>query len=167
MIFFVKKFKCIIDDEDAELLEKYKWHVVIKTDTPYLQTSIKIDGKKRTLQLSREILNAPKDRLVDHIDGNTLDNRRNNLRLADKRTNAQNMRPNINTTSKYKGVSWDKQRMKWRAVIFHNGKQIMLGRFIDEIVAAKTYDEYALKYFGEFARLNFKPNCFELETYPT
>lgn len=155
MIFKVREFEILIDDEDWDMVSQYRWNVAIKKGTPYIQSSVKNeDGDKITKQLAREILNAPKGTIVDHKDGNTLDNRKQNLRLSDQRTNAQNMRSNINSTSKYKGVSWNKDRNKWRAVLKYNDKQVHIGRFNTEEEAAQAYNKAALQYFGEYARLN-------------
>lgn len=91
---------------------------------------------------------------VDHINHNKVDNRRGNLRGA---TNAQNSRNKIKkgeTSSKYKGVTWDKQNNKWRAAITVDYKSKKLGRFIEENDAARAYNEAAIMYFGEFALLN-------------
>jgi hypothetical protein len=92
---------------------------------------------------------------VDHIDHNGLNNRRSNLRLCTAQQNARNHRPQLRGSSKYKGVSWRQDGKVFRALIWHNGKSINLGRFKNEIDAAKAYDKAAKKYFGEFAYLNF------------
>jgi len=93
---------------------------------------------------------------VDHIDRNTVDNRIENLRLA---THAQNMankgKQKGTYSSEYKGVCWHKATKNWRARIMVDGKLIHLGLFIDEMDAASAYDEAAMKYHGDFARLNF------------
>lgn len=94
--------------------------------------------------------------LVDHINGNGLDNRRSNLRLATAFQNLANMaiRPH---TSQYKGVSYYKHRTsykKWVAEIRCNRKRVRLGAFESEIEAARAYNEAAKNLFGEFARLN-------------
>jgi len=153
MIFNVKNYEVLIDDSDWDLIKNYKWFIANKKGTIYIQSFCKVNKKRVTYQLARVIMDAPSDMLVDHINGNTLDNRKINLRLANKRTNAQNMRPNKNTTSKYKGVCWSSNRNKWRANIFYK-KQIYIGRFNLEKDAALAYNKSALQYFGEYARLN-------------
>ena len=93
---------------------------------------------------------------VDHIDRNTVDNRIENLRLATNAQNCANVGKRKGTySSEYKGVCWHKRDKKWRAQIMVDGKQIHLGYFIDEMDAASAYDEAAMKYHGDFARLNF------------
>ena len=101
------------------------------------------------------------DELIDHINKRGLDNRRENLRVVDSVQNALNRKKQktynkSQTSSKYKGVGWRKSHTKWVSYITINYKQISLGYFDSEIEAAKAYDEAALKYFGEFATLNFK-----------
>lgn len=142
----IKNKKVIVDIEDLKLIENNRW---------YLDRNGYVSSTSKTrVQLSRMLLNCPDGMLVDHISGNVLDNRRCNLRIVDKRKNAWNMKPNSNTSSKYKGVCWDASRSKWRANIKLNGKQTFLGRFLTEDEAAITYNEAAKIHFGEYARLN-------------
>ncbi len=108
------------------------------------------------LYLHRIIMGATKrTEIVDHINGNIYDNRRENLRIGNKSGNGSNLRhlPTHNTSG-FKGVAFDKVNNKWRAQIQVNGKSIKIGRFKDKIDAAKAYDEAAIKYFGEFACTN-------------
>ena len=90
---------------------------------------------------------------VDHINGDKTDNRRENLRLANKSQNGANRSKQKGCSSEYKGVY--KPTKKWRATIMVNGKRIHLGYFIDEMDAASAYDEAAMEHFGDFAKLNF------------
>jgi hypothetical protein len=93
---------------------------------------------------------------VDHRNRNTLDNRRVNLRLATyTQDHGNSKKQKLNTSSKYKGVSWDASTQKWRAQITVEGKPRHLGLFVDERDAGRTYDDAARDYFGEFARVNF------------
>jgi hypothetical protein len=92
--------------------------------------------------------------LVDHVENmRGLDSK---IRLANKKQNAQNCKPykRDNQSSSYKGVSWHKRQKKWLANITVNSKRMHLGSFDTEIEAAKKYNEAALEFFGEFARLN-------------
>ena len=105
--------------------------------------------------MHRVIMNAPKGMLVDHIDGNGLNNRRSNLRLCTNKENARNARPSKGGSSRYKGVCWHKAKKKYDARIEVDGKRYCLGYFADEIEAAVTYDIKAMQLFGDFAYFNF------------
>ena len=94
--------------------------------------------------------------VVDHINTDSLDNRKANLRLATHSQNSCNSRRDkSNTYSRYRGVSFSKRKQKWFAAIRVNGKKTWLGYFDNEIDAARTYDVAARKYHKEFAMLNF------------
>lgn len=98
-------------------------------------------------------INNPKVQ-VDHIDGNGLNNQKNNLRLASNQQNSFNQIKQLNRSSQFKGVSWEKQRKKWEAYIKINKRKLFLGYFFQEKDAAKAYNKKALELFGEFAKLN-------------
>ncbi len=108
------------------------------------------------VRMHREIMNFPKGLLVDHRNNNTLDNRRANLRPA---TSSQNMvnrrRDKSKNSSQFRGVRFRKERGRWSAQITINGKTFWLGSYDNEIDAARAYDRAAMKYHGEFAKLNF------------
>lgn len=89
---------------------------------------------------------------VDHINGVRLDNRIENLRAASRGENLQNSKKSTRNTSGFKGVSWCKRKLKWRANICENYKQISLGYFDTPEAAHEAYKAAALKHFGEFAR---------------
>ena len=108
--------------------------------------------------MHREIMNFPAGRLVDHGNGDSLDNRIDNLRAATKAQNAHNKgKTRKKTSSKYIGVYFNKQTKRWISQIKYKEKRIYLGYFKDEVKAAKAHDAAARKYHGEFAKLNF-PN---------
>lgn len=148
----------IVDDEDYEELNKFKWYAKKHRNTFYVyRNSMKIEGypkRKTGIKLHRVIMSAPKELQVDHKNGNGLDNRKENLRLCTNIQNHQN-RKATERTSKYKGVHWHKATNKWQVQIRVACKRKHLGVFEDEILAAKEYDKEASAHFGEFARLNF------------
>ena len=143
----------IVDAEDYGWLSKYKWHASKDRRNYYAKRR----GPHGIVTMHRVILNAPAGLVVDHINHNGLDNRKANLRLCTVAQNNRNARPctGPNKTSKYKGVSFDKNRNRFAASIKHHRKIYFLGRFKNETDAAKAYDKAAKKYFGEFAYLNF------------
>lgn len=104
--------------------------------------------------LHRYLVSPLNGYFVDHINGDSLDNRLHNIRIVTYSENNRNTKSNKNTSSKYKGVSWLKESKKWRAAINIDGKKISLGCFVSESDAAIAYNEAAKKYHGEFARLN-------------
>ena len=141
----------IVDAEDYGRLNQYKWHVNISYRGEY---AVRCSGLKK-IKMHRLLLNAPPGRLVDHRDGNGLNNRKANLRLCTHKENARNARPSKGGSSRYKGVCWHKATKKFDARIEVDGKRYSLGRFDDEIEAAVVYDIKAMELFGEFAYLNF------------
>ena len=147
----------MVDDVDYERLNKHKWYAHKERNALYARRSIRLlNGKWTKIRMHREILglkNGDK-RQVDHRSHKTLDNRRHNIRLATVQQNQFNQRPQQNKSSKYKGVSWHKDRSKWRSQIGINGHCVHLGLFNSEIEAAKVYDKATVKHFGEFAFTN-------------
>jgi len=146
----------IVDGDDYAKLAEYKWYCEHNCNTSY---AVRSKNHKR-IYMHRQILNAPNGKVVDHKDGNGLNNLRSNLRLCTKTQNMRNRRPWLSCSSRYKGVSWDKSSKKWRARITFNGKKSHIGQFDDEVEAARAYDREAKELFGEFAYLNFgKSRC--------
>lgn len=138
----------LVDNEDYDWLMQYKWR---HDKDGYARTSYYIEGKRFDKRMHRLIMNEPKGIMVDHINGNILDNRKENLRLANNTQNQWNQKPRENTSSKYKGVI--KRKHSFEVVINNKYK----GHFTNEIAAANCYNYYAKKYFGEFAWLNDVP----------
>jgi hypothetical protein len=155
-----------IDPEDFSDISQFKWALWSKKGKAnyYAQRTIRIDGKKGTERMHRRIMKVSSNIDIDHKNGNGLDNRKNNMRIATSSENNRNQKPRKNGVSKYKGVAWHKLAEKWRVQIMYNKKMIWLGYFeknivdgidIGELEAAKAYDNAAIKYFGSFACLNF------------
>ena len=147
----------IVDTGDYEWLNQWKWFVIKNKRNFYAGRRIFNNNRwgQITVKMHRQILNASKDRLVDHINNNGLDNRQRNIRPCTYTQNFQNARRSKSNNSGFKGVCWDKKTAKWQAKIGVNGKQITLGYFRCLIKAAKAYDQAALKQFKEFAKINF------------
>ena len=157
-----KDIYTVVDDQDFELASKYPWYASIRKKDGYIRVVCKkqVNNVKFHYILSRVIMNPPKGLMVDHINGDTLDNRRQNLRLATHQQNCQN-RKKASKVNNYKGVYLCKRSYKlnkpWQALTDYHKKKVHIGMFATEIEAAKAYDERAKDLFGEFARLNF-PN---------
>lgn len=137
----------IIDDEDWDLVSKYKWN----WSSGYAATNFHDKGKHVHLYLHRLIMNAQSGQIVDHIDHNKLYCRRSNLRFCTRSQNNMNFLKRINTYSKFKGVVFDFRRKKWSARIKINRRTIYLGSFVAETDAAEAYEVAAKELFGEFA----------------
>ena len=135
-----------VSDEDYEAVNSHKWYV----NSRYVVRSLPGGGKEL---LHRVIMNAKPDEIVDHINGNPLDNRRENLRIASGKQNQGNRKKSSGTSSRYKGVS-RQPNMRWRAQIKIDGKQTSLGTYSTELEAAMAYDKKCIDTFGVFARIN-------------
>ncbi len=138
----------IVDDEDYEYLNQFNWYLHI---AGYAVRS----SKNKKILMHREImlLTDPKI-LTDHKNRNKLDNRKNNLRVCNKKDNAGNSKKIKNTSSIYKGVHWSNKEQRWVAIIHKNNKPKFLGQFKLEKDAARVYNKAAKEYFKEFANLN-------------
>jgi hypothetical protein len=143
-----------VDDEDYERISRFRWSSGCSGKHWY---AIRAEGwpNRKTIYLHRQILNAPAGTEVDHINGDTLDNRRENLRLATRAQNNQNRGARAGSSSGYKGVSWNPDKGRWAAEIVANGKRTKLGCFADPKDAARAYDAAARQLHGEFAKTNF------------
>lgn len=142
----------IVDDEDFESLNRFKWHATLGSGRFY--AARRDVGTKKIVLMHRQIMNPMDGQLVDHRETEqTLNNQKSNLRVCGHAQNHQNApkRKSV-TSSQFKGVS--KFRDKYQAYIQVDGKKINLGTFADERHAATAYNNAAQKEFGEFARLN-------------
>lgn len=145
-------YSVIVDDEDYEWLTERCWGLNIAKGGPYA-----VEQSNPAIAMHREILGLRKGDGIegDHKNGNTLDNRRHNLRRATRSQNAQNSKLRISTRSGFKGVGCEAHGKPFRAVIKINGKKRYLGTFDTAQEAARAYDKAALEIFGEFAQINF------------
>jgi len=153
----------LVDDDDYAWLNKYAWYADWNphTQSYYAMRTVRYGkrkyNKKRKIYMHREILNAQLGQQVDHKSHDTEDNRKANLRLCTNAQNSYNQKRCKKGSSQYKGTCWYKPYQKWMARLQYKGRQYFLGYFTVEAEAAQAYDAAALKYFGEFAKLNF-PN---------
>lgn len=148
----------LIDEKDYAEVSKIKWSM-----TPgkynYATGNIKEGGRWKTnVKMHRLILKPEQHELVDHINGDGLNNRRENLRICDRSQNAMNSTLPVNSTSGYKGVTrlprLKKNGLQWMAQINCRGKHKTVGYFRTPKEAAQAYDKAAMELHGEFARLN-------------
>lgn len=164
----------LVDDEDYRMLSKHKWHTNIKPHTTYARSTVRIsDNKQKTIYMHRMVMglmDAPSDICIDHMDGDGLNNRRNNLRITDNSGNQQNLRKRSpqNWTSIYKGVHYKNHNKSkpWVSQITipkqmingirpkGRGKIKWLGSYQTQQEAALAYNNAAIEHFGEHAHLN-------------
>jgi hypothetical protein len=143
----------LINGPDWDLVEPYRWSAHINRRKPYALARKQIGKLVTRVQMHRLIMSPAKGEMVDHINGNTLDNRRSNLRIVSAQTNAANMHASWGS-SNYKGVYFDVRLQKWVASIRKSGVHMHIGVFGDEDDAAIAYDRKAIEVFGEHARTN-------------
>lgn len=134
----------LIDKQFKNKIKKYKWGVSLKGKKYYVKTDLQDNDKKKSLYLVNLILGKKDNYQIDHRDGNTLDNRKQNLRFCTQQQNLMNK-------SKAKGISWNKRQKKWEVYIGVNNKRIKLGYYINKKFALKIRRSAELKYYGEFA----------------
>ncbi len=142
----------IVDDDLFDIIHQVTWTIVKQSkNSSYAQN--RMNGK--LVLLHRILMGANPWEMVDHINGNGLDNRLDNLRLCNKSTNAMNRdKTTVKKTSNYKGVHWNKQKSKWQVEIELNYKKKYIGRYENQEQAAHAYNGAAKIYHGAFARLN-------------
>ena len=153
-----------VDDSDYEELSKYNWHFAkgyakgyarryAKLDDVWARQNAKKNKKYVWIPMHRQIMQTPEGLITDHINLNTLDNRKSNLRVATSSQNQHNRGKQKNNSSGFKGVTFDKERNKWIAQIWFKNKYIKLGRFdnIEDAVSARRLTGERLH--GEFARM--------------
>lgn len=141
-----------VDDEDYIELNQFCWNPTIPNNVGTVYATTFYNGK--TTGMSSLLLPYREGYLVDHIDRDGLNNRRDNLRYATHSQNMANRATMASNTSGYKGVTWRAQRNKWIAKIMLDGHSKYLGHFDNPTDAAIAYNLAAIRYHGEFAYLN-------------
>ncbi len=147
--------RILVDADDFDYLSQFEWAIC----SGYAKRSCHSDQDSFWLEMGHEIMELEIGngwgRVLDHANRNKLDNRKTNLRICTQAQNVHNGPGKPNGSSRFKGVSWNKQSQHWRAYIVLEGKYQHLGQFIDEEEAARAYDAAANEAYGEYAYLNF------------
>ena len=150
-VYLAKGAAFLIDTNMLEEILQFNWS---EYDN-YIYRVKMIDGRKNIkIRLHRQVMRAEPNQLVDHINGNSFDNRRCNLRFCTTQENLKNRKKRQASiaSSKYKGVSG--KRTKWRVSITHNYKRHHLGYFKTQEEAAAAYNKASLSLHGQYGRLN-------------
>lgn len=155
----------LVDSDHYEKLNSWNWCATENDRGKYYAHRRVRDetGKNWNIYMQRFLLDAGPGMYVDHINGNTLDNRMQNLRFCTPSQNGANRRKSSGT-SKYKGVFWNSQRSVWQAALKTGGRRYYLGSFLVEEDAASAYDAKALATWGEFALLNLAQGAVQTTT---
>jgi len=165
-IFLTQGFYATVDDEDFDYLSHYNWHAMVQkrsdgSDRVYAMRRVKTGGKSKPILMHRVIVQASEGSIWDHIDGDTLNNQKLNLRSVTCSQNCLNRPPTYSVAGKtvasmFRGVTDSGQnRKKWKAQICINRKVIHLGHYESEIEAALAYDIAAIRLHGRYAHTNF------------
>jgi hypothetical protein len=160
-IQLTKGYIALVDDSDYERVARREWCAKEKFRNEvivgvYAQRGWRVEGKTKSQSLHRFIMNVTDPAIqVDHEDHDGLNCQKYNLRVSTPQQNASNALLTRANTSGFKGVSWNKDREKWRAYIHVNNGRFHLGYFTDPFEAACAYDMAAVQHFGEFAHCNF------------
>jgi hypothetical protein len=144
--------ECIIDTSDIDLVKDIKWHTHKNRDGDLYCVS------NKTGPIHRLIMNAPDNMVVDHINHNTLDNRKENLRVCTNQQNVTSCKTHKSNISGCKGVYWSKDKNKWTVQVTINNKTKYIGRYDDYETAVAARLDAESQYYGEFAYNDIKYN---------
>ena len=173
MTINISGFDVLIDDEDLEKINKFKWWLnkkeYEKSGLQYFVCNTHTNGKRHILSLHRYLMNCSLyDKIViDHIDGNTLDCRKNNLRRCTHAENCRNRKVSTNCSSGYRGVYWHKKDKKWVASIIYNAHAYNLGEYSDILEAVRIYDIASIYFYKEYAKTNLPLDNYKELDYKT
>lgn len=144
-----------IDSEDFNKVSAYKWYADKSGNGFYAVANSKDEnGKHKKIRMHQFIFGKKIGFQIDHIDGNGLNNMKSNLRYATHSQNQHNRKKYTNNTSDLKGVFWHKNKKKWYSAIRVSSKLVHLGYFDSKLKAHETYCKAALRFHGDFARIN-------------
>jgi hypothetical protein len=149
--------KCRVDAEDYPKLSEYNWHAIKHSkDLEGRYIVARRNSPKGGVYMHVQIMGKRKGFIIDHINRNSLDNRKSNLRFITLSQNQHNKsKSKSKTSSKFKGVHWDSSRKLWKAAIVFQGRNIFIGRFKTEKDAARAYDAKSKEIFKDFGHRNF------------
>lgn len=142
----------IVDPADADRVLAHRWRACSNgRGNVYVRRC----GSGSPVYLHRFVIGAQAGELVDHANGDGLDNRRANLRIADHSANGANRHSPVRGSSRFRGVYWNRRLGRWHAQIGGGNSTTYIGQFDDEAEAARAYDRAATERFGAFAAPNF------------
>jgi hypothetical protein len=159
----------IVDPLIYYRLNKFHWTIEGRKDCIYAVRNVLTDSHhSKCVRMHREIMKAEPGVIIDHRNNNPLDNRTANLRPATPAQNTHNRRKvRRKTSSRFIGVHLEKKSNLFRVDLTHEGKRMYIGRFANELDAARAYDRAALKHHGVFAGINFPREDYINEIKPS
>jgi hypothetical protein len=146
----------IVDDSDYVFLNKNKWCLNSRPGRKlsYAKRAITLEnGKQKFISMHSLLIDTPKGMVVDHIDGDGLNNQRKNLRICSHTQNTRNASLSKRNKSGSKGIFWNKTNNKWKVSIGVDKKLLHIGYFINKEEAQKAYRNASLIYHKEFSRI--------------
>jgi hypothetical protein len=148
-----RRWQVLIDANDLPWMSMYTWRVN-RVGKLRLPRAMRHKIGKGVVYLHRYLTECPTGLVVDHINHDPLDNRRGNLRVCTVSQNNMNTRPSLKKASRFRGVAWNPSTKNWQVYVGFRTRKVMVGRFTDEIAAARAYNEFAEKAYGPYAYLN-------------